>query len=190
MKMEMEIDEIDILYFFRLSESEEIADISFSFITGVIPSVAWDTALEEIGAYDIVSNGTYTGDGVRIGIMEPNGVCDTNHLNLSGKAISIKDDTGNGDSIHATQVTSIIATIAPDAELFVYGIDASSPEFDFSWFIENDCNVVNCSWGVPGTTRNADGTYNAMLTLAFLSEQGADGAVAAVVDEAAQKTAS
>lgn len=39
-------------------------------------------------------------------------------------------------------------------------------------------------------TRGADGTYNAMLTLAFLSEQGAEGAVAAVVDEAAKKTAS
>lgn len=35
-------------------------------------------------------------------------------------------------------------------------------------------------------TRGADGTYNVVLSLAFLSEQGAEGAVAAVVDEAAK----
>ncbi len=38
--------------------------------------------------------------------------------------------------------------------------------------------------------RGADGTYNAMLTLVFLSEKGAEGAVAAVVDEATKKAAS
>lgn len=38
--------------------------------------------------------------------------------------------------------------------------------------------------------RNVDGTYNVTLSLVFLAEQGADGAVQAVVDEAVQQAAS
>ena len=39
-------------------------------------------------------------------------------------------------------------------------------------------------------TRQSDGQYKAVFNLAFLSEQGADGAVQAVVDEAVQNAAS
>ncbi len=38
--------------------------------------------------------------------------------------------------------------------------------------------------------RNADGSYSTTFTLAFLSEQGAEGAVQAVVDQAVQQAAS
>lgn len=38
--------------------------------------------------------------------------------------------------------------------------------------------------------RNADGSYNATFSLAFLAEQGAEGAVQAVVDEAVQQAVS
>ena len=39
-------------------------------------------------------------------------------------------------------------------------------------------------------SRNSDGTYTAVLSLAFLAEQGAEGAVQAVVDEAVQEAVS
>lgn len=39
-------------------------------------------------------------------------------------------------------------------------------------------------------SRNSDGLYTVMFTLSFLAEQGADGAVQAVVDEAVQEAVS
>ena len=110
-----------------------------------------------IDAYNIVSAGKYTGSGVRIGIYEAEGVCDTSHVNLADKNITLHD-TNSAISPHATAVTSIVALIAPNASFFVS--DTPDDLEALSWFIDNCCDVVNCSFGFYNNKLNSDGTYS------------------------------
>lgn len=155
-ELRLPINDINIYQFINLAENERILDIAFSFLTSATAETSWNTVLDEIGASDIVDDGTYTGEGVRIGILEVDGVCNVNHKNLKGKNITIKNEA-DGVSDHATAVTSVIALMVPDAELYVYGFD---DEFNLGWFIDNSCSVINCSFGDTGNTQNADLTYN------------------------------
>jgi hypothetical protein len=158
-QLQMEIDEIDIHNFIELSQIDRILDISFSFIIEATTCASWNTVLDEIGAYDIVNEGEYTGNGVRIGILEKGGICDTSHTNLKNSKITTLNEADLASpSAHATRVASIIAKIAPDAELFVYGFDSS---FDLAWFANNNCSIINCSFSFINNTLNSDGTYNA-----------------------------
>lgn len=103
----------------------------------------WAAMLHDINAYDIVTNGTYTGDSIRIGIMEASNICDTTILGLSDKNITIRDQsvaTGG----HANKVTMIVAQIAPDAEYYV-GKKVNGEWLE--WYIDNYCDIVNYSGG-------------------------------------------
>ncbi len=102
----------------------------------------WTNGLKSMNAYDVVYNGTYTGEGVRVGILEATSVCDVTHPNLVGKSVTVRE--GYSTNTHATAVTSIIALMAPDAEIFC------SPDLGgeaLEWFIDNQCDVVNYSGG-------------------------------------------
>lgn len=156
--MKMRIEDINIHEFISLASDDRVLNISFSYHTPVAEEVSWETALTEIGAYDIVSSGTYTGEGVRVGVYEPGGVADTSHPNLQGKTIRQNNETsGNLISDHATAVASIIALMAPEAEIYVFG---SSDLDDLSWFISSNCSIVNCSFGECQNVLNSDGTYS------------------------------
>ncbi len=126
-----------------LCQCENINNISIHTQAISDSDVSWDDALDAVNAYNIVSVGKYTGSGVRVGVLESGGVCDTSHVNLSNSKITIRDSS-SAISDHATAVTSIIALIAPDAKLFVSQIVSQSE--GISWFIDNYCDVVNCSF--------------------------------------------
>ena len=103
----------------------------------------WAAMLQDINAYDIVTNGTYTGDSIRIGIMEASYVCDTTISGLSDKNITIRDQSvGTGG--HANKVTMIVSQIAPDAEYYVGKIVIGEW---LEWYIDNYCDIVNFSGG-------------------------------------------
>lgn len=108
--------------------------------TGVY-STTWYNTLKNINAYSsVVSNPVYTGDGVRIGICEAGGICDTSHYYLED--IDIRP-YGNNLPVtdHATFVTSMIALMAPDA---TYYVGPTNDNYDgIAWYIEKGCDVVN-----------------------------------------------
>lgn len=155
-KLQMDIREINIHQIIALAENEKIASISFAFEDDTAPTVSWDTMLDEINATEIVSSGTYTGEGLKIGILESGGVCDSNSINLRDKNVIIRDSSVQIKN-HATEVTSIIALMLPDATFFVSDVTST---VGLSWFIENGCSVVNASFCYTGNVRNADGTFS------------------------------
>ena len=115
---------------------------------------SWNTMLHEINAYNIVANGTYTGEGIRVGILEGSGMCDVNHVNLADKNVTVFDSTQEGNT-HATLVTSIAALIAPDAEFYV----CSTSQGKYQWLLDNYCDIINCSWGIPYNSNLEENMY-------------------------------
>ncbi|MBQ8408380.1 MAG: S8/S53 family peptidase [Clostridia bacterium] len=126
-----------------IEDVEETETIASTAATASDPNT-WEQALRDINAYNIVTNGTYTGEGIRIGILEGGGVCNIQNAGLIDKDIHPRP--GQDTSTHATMVTSIVTQIAPDATYYV-GKRMSGEGLD--WFIENDCDVVNHSSYIP-----------------------------------------
>ena len=99
-------------------EAEAILDCSeYDDLIDDNPMVEWDECLEAIGAKDTVDSGIYTGNGIRIGIYEGHGICDTLNENLTGKNIVINTAASIASNDHATIVTSIVASMAPNAQI-------------------------------------------------------------------------
>lgn len=152
------------------AESEEIVSISVAGQEQPEETASWNDTLKGINAYDIVNNGTRTGKGIRIGIYESEGICDVSHVNLSNKNITLKDPTEVKD-IHATQVASILATIAPDA--IFYASKVKKSEIGIQWFVEMGCDIVNCSFGYPLNSveyrLDVDGVYDYQVLAHFIT---------------------
>jgi len=152
--LKMDVFDVSTSALGELSEMENVKHISLQYEPIAVNSASWSQTLDAVNAYDIVNNGTYTGTGIRIGVYEANGVCDISNVNLSNKSITLRDPEADPDP-HATNVTSILATIAPDADFYVS--DFGLP--DLSWFIREGCDIVNCSFGYFYKDENLDGKY-------------------------------
>lgn len=151
--MEMTRSNVETENLISLSEKDEVANISLSLNESTVENTSWNNALKEIEAYSTVDSGLLTGAGVRVGVLE-SGVCDISHENLSDKNITI-DSSEMKITDHATNVTSVISLMAPEAELFVSG----NTNIGLEWFIDNACDVVNCSFSKYIKVANSDGTY-------------------------------
>ncbi len=169
-KIHMDADKLSAEDLQSFAGSSEVVNLSVAFETSAEPSVAWDIAMDEINASDIIENSEYTGEGINIGIYEGEGVCDLGNANLLDKNIVVRmwnpapnavDPYDVPVTTHATRVTSIIALMAPDANLFV-AMAGTTP--DLSWFISNYCDIINCSFAYPTGEKNDDETYGAPST--------------------------
>ena len=111
---------------------------------GTVECSTWNEALQHIGAYDVVSSGEYTGEGIKIGILEAvgNDIYDVNNPNFANKNITILTPS-NTTNPHATKVLSVATLIAPDAEY--YFANASTTGFEL--FVHEGCDIVNMSFG-------------------------------------------
>lgn len=93
-------------------------------------------------------NRTYTGDGVKVGLLET-GIMDKNHVNISGSNYVIRSFILNVKTDHATKMASVIGGnngIAIDATIYnaqVYG--SMTDEMD--WMIEQEVDMINMSFG-------------------------------------------
>ena len=158
-----------------LAESDQIAHISVSPVTQATEQVSWNNTLKEINAYDIVSDGTYTGEGVRIGVLEL-GICEPTISNLSNIDITLHPSSSSiTNHDHANSVTSIIAKIAPDAEFYCASI-YSVPTYGIGWFVDQGCDVVNCSLGYGPNSNgifsyryDIDAIYDYQISTTFTS---------------------
>ena len=135
-------------------QDPSVVNISVAPIQQATDDALWTRVLKEINAYATVVTGVYTGAGVNIGIIE-SGVCDTNNSALQNVNITI-DPNHNNQSDHATAVTSIIARLAPDANYYC----SSNKSGGIAWMIENNCDIVNCSFGHnPSYQPSGSNTY-------------------------------
>lgn len=142
-----------------LAKNDTVANVSLSYQEEANDSTTWNRTLKEIGAYNTVHKGTYTGKGIKIGILE-NGICDVTHTNLSSKTINVDPNCTGEITDHATRVTSIISLMAPDAEIYVSNsCNASRTDKNnyrnlndsLDWFVSQGCDVINCSYGSSGS---------------------------------------
>ncbi len=67
------------------AKNNKISNISFNLSEDLSEDILWNNVLKDIEAYDIVSNETYTGANINIGILEAQGVCDTDSIYLRDK---------------------------------------------------------------------------------------------------------
>lgn len=134
-----------------LCSTNDVANISLSYELVAESEASWNECMNVTNAANIVNNSTYTGEGVRIGVYEADGVCDTSHTNLVNKSITKRGLLPPVDD-HATEVTSVIALIAPDADFYAIGGSVLSISSDLDWFIEQNCDVINCSFGYYNNT--------------------------------------
>lgn len=169
-KLEIDKNNVTTENLINLAADDGIVNVSLSLNDETQDEATWTRTMKEIGAYSTISSSLYTGEGIRVGVLEL-AVCEPTHKNLTGKSITIEsgynndtlvvedDDTGEKkrDLIdHANKVTSIIALMAPDAEIYA----SRNTNNGMGWFIEEGCDVVNCSFSryIP-TIQNTDGTY-------------------------------
>lgn len=153
----MEPEQLDTDVFTELCYRDNVKHISVGYPPTGGAEASWDETLAAMNAYNVVSDETFTGNGVRIGVYEWDGVCDEEHPNLVDKDITLKNSASSRES-HGTIVTCALAAIAPDAEFYVGEVENQKP--DLSWFIEQECDIVNCSFGVYRNIDNGNNTYS------------------------------
>ncbi|MBQ9912913.1 MAG: S8 family serine peptidase [Clostridia bacterium] len=150
----LEVDEKDIEAdtLLDLAEEEAVLNISLSSEEEVESEASWSRTLNAIDVQATVVTGGYTGEGVNIGVLESGGICDKESSYLDDVTIFVDPNCDKKETEHATVITALIASIAPDANFYVSDNLASA----LSWFIEQGCDVVNCSFGYPNTIENGD----------------------------------
>ncbi len=151
-KVLMPYDEINKSFLEKLICNEQVACVSLSMPVVYEDESDWNDILDGIGVQSIVSNATYTGDGIKIGISEAGGNCSSSNVLLSQMNITYQN-ASRSVSDHATSVASVLASIAPGAEY--YCGSAEKP----SWFLDQYCDVINCSWGHTPTRMGDNGRY-------------------------------
>lgn len=104
----------------------------------------------------MMSRKDYTGKGVKVGIIDCDGVIDTSNVNIEASLVTNRDEWYwiEGVSKHATQTASIIGGkygIAPNAELLGVELvgDASS---EVGWLLDNQVDIINMSYGDTDAT--------------------------------------
>ena len=128
---------------------------------------------ESLGLANLISRADYlrdtiglTGTGVKIGMVEAEGVPDASVINLSSANLFFKSGDTNPD-LHATLVARIMVGadstgsndgIAPNASLYCCkGKYTSTFLSGVEWLINSGVNVINASMGFGGT-----GTYDTL----------------------------
>ncbi len=168
--VELSVDEekINASELIELANSDKVANVCLSLEEEIIDEATWDRTMKEIGAYDIIANGTYTGDRINVGVWEAESVCDLerglfNEL-FSDNNITINPEIPNVNvQEHGTIVTYVVSAMAPDANYFVSYNDHDDDEPDYytetmDWLLEQNCDIINCSWGYV-ITDEVNGIY-------------------------------
>lgn len=102
-----------------------------------------------------------TGKNVSVGILDVTGYDTTNHA-LSGQ-VAAKRSFGPGSGVpnlgrnaHGTATASLVANVAPDAELYLASFSTQESYHDaFEWLVENDVDVVVAPVSFYGQPRDS-----------------------------------
>ena len=131
-----------------LDDNSNVEMIYVSDVQNNVPNL--EGAKHYTGVRPYVVNGTYTGEDVVVGLLEP-GILDENHGNFANSDIIVRNESYFSETVseHATMMGSVITGsrgIAPNCKLLsveLYG-DAVS---EMDWLLEHGVNVVNLSYG-------------------------------------------
>lgn len=143
-----------------------------------------------VGMKDIYDNQTYTGDGVKIGLLE-GGIVNEDHENLTGADITVRREWfyNETETEHALCMASVIVGtegIARNASL--YSVELfNTPTSEVDWLLEKNVDIINCSFGFVGGEGSYDDfsayfdyiskTYNVMIVSAVGNDGCSSGKV-------------
>ena len=134
-------DEVKEIFVESSREVENTATIA-----STSPNYSIADALTDIEA----TSQTYTGDGIKVGIMEAGGVAfNSSHSELNGVQIYTIDGQTTV-SCHAVNVTRLLCgnngvARGIDAAYIYYVPTTSESVPAMEWFLENNCNIINLS---------------------------------------------
>ena len=116
-------------------------------------------ASKTLSGINQASDESYGGDGIRIGVLEL-GLPDVSHSNFLATDIVCLDQPLCIETVdeHATKVCSVLAGVngvARNASLYCAQL-VGHPSNEVEWMLDNDVNVINCSYG----DANPNGVYS------------------------------
>ena len=175
---EVEPSTISIDGLSSLIELDNIEHISISPECEFENDASWADILDCINATEIVSNSSYTGDGIKIGVFEYGYRYHSSNENFLDKNIINNAQMLQDLDYHATMVTSIVTLIAPEAEIYFDNFKEQD-EVSLEWFIDNNCDIVNCSFGQKTSSYryDIDGLYDYQIAGHFLTVVKSSGNV-------------
>lgn len=130
----------------ELAFSECTENIMIDVPSEYLELATWEDTLDNINATSVVNSSKYTGKGVNIGVLESKGVCDCSNEFLKTKNITVRK-SDSAVTTHATEVVSVIASLAPEANYFV-DVVPEAGALPFTWFLQNNCQVINMSFEI------------------------------------------
>lgn len=141
-------------------------------------------AMSAINVKPYVDAGTYTGEGIVVGVLEPS-ILDKNHSNFANTNVIVRDEWYYIETVddHTTQVGSIIAGkygIAPGVTLLSVEL-AGNAQSEVDWMMDQGVHIINCSYGDANPTGvySADSAYMDYIAytynLTIIAAAGNDG---------------
>lgn len=122
------------------------------------------TDIEPIGPIERLHAEGITGDNVTVGVLDVSGF-DTRTPALAGQVAAERSFGPGarvpnlGQTAHGTATASIIASVAPDAELYLASFQTEAGYVEaFDWLLENEVDVVVVPVSFYGQPRTADAT--------------------------------
>lgn len=141
-----------IAYTVNQNENVEMAYIKDNVIDNV---GQLEDSMYSSGAYNQYTNSTYTGAGIKIGILEPGLVDGSLSCFSEGQVTTFIQEVPLEDvSEHTTHVAAYIAGsegVAPGALIYSSYVWGTLTE-EMEWFIEQGVNIVNMSYGDANPT--------------------------------------
>ena len=143
--------------FQQLSELDHVIAVRFPQTKETNSSSIDGEGIEVIGA-DTWHKAGYTGDGIRIGVLDLGfaGYEDLLGEELPDQVSIAQFGWYDTDEVHGAACAEIIHEVAPDAPLFLAWYDGSDPSFGdaVEWLLDQDVDIISHSAGTPVTPRD------------------------------------
>ena len=169
----MELDKYDNVYISKYSNyisvdatEENINDVLLSLVDDnnvdmiyvnenidIIPN--YNNAIDYVNVANYIETYNHDASGIVVGILEP-GILDQSHSNFSGCDVTVRNEWYFIESIdeHTTMMGSIIGGvngIAKNCKLLSVQL-AGNAVSEIDWLLENNVNIINCSYGDENPT--------------------------------------
>ncbi len=141
-----------------------------SYATNTNSEASWSNVASAVNAYDYINSNNNRGEGMRVGVFCLDGICDFENEYLADKDITVRNihSTINNDY---TKIMSILLSFVPNASFYVS--DVVNGKYDFSWFIENGCDIVHYAFNVPFSSNSyknyIDGVIDYQVKASFIT---------------------
>lgn len=141
---------------YNLAKKNEVYSISLDKPENNEPEL--NISVPAIGADYVRDTQGNKGSGVKVGLLEANGVPNTSNSQIRGTWTKRSGDPV--DSAHATRVAIIISQIAPSATYYAASATGDSCRPAIEWLLNQGVNVINASMKIGSDSNNSYGDFS------------------------------